>query len=496
MAGIGASFPRVSVIPHWPIMSDAPLSLPRLTFSDRPKWVALHHLAWEIAAKNVVRHPLAGWHPHVACMPGVPILWVWDSCFIALFARYGNGVLPALGNLDGFYDHQREDGFIAMAYQMERNEPAYGDRINPPLFAWAELEYARQTGDRERLRRVLPHLVQLFDWYKANRRRPDGLYWYEDSGSTGMDNSPRSGYASQYLNGSDICHVDLISQQAFAAETITTIAMLIGEEKVAARFIREREELLPLVAKHWCKRTGFYYDLFYHTDPASPHNYVNHRTIAAFWPMFAGLCSAEQAERLVKALLDPEDFGTPHPIATLSRQDPNYNPKGGYWLGGVWAPTNYMVISALRRYGYHTEARELASRHLNAMERVASDPAYGGIWECYAPELDRPATSKGEKLCRPNFVGWSGLGPIPMLIEDIMGLSFDALAGEVRWRISAPGEQGIAGLLFDGGTLSLHALPEQKILTVETDRSFSLFIDHAGKTSQHSITPGKQDLPL
>lgn len=475
-------------------MTDA---LPKVTISDHPEWVELYRMAWETAMGNIVENPNPKWGTQVACMPGIPICWVWDSCFIALYSRYGNGTLPALRNLDSLYAHQRDDGFIAMAYQMTDGEPAYGERINPPLFAWAELDYARVSGDQSRLRRVLPHLVRLFDWYKANRRRPDGLYWFEDSGSSGMDNSPRSGYFSEHLNGSDICHLDLVAQQAFAAETIVEIATQCGDVETANRFRQERQELAPVMEQHWCERAKFYHDLFYHTLQGRRHNFLNHRTIAAFWPMFAGLCSTEQAAALANALFDPDDFWTPHPVATLSRRDPNYHEEGCYWLGGVWAPTNYMVVRALGRYGYHAEARELAVRHLDAMSRVARQPEYGGIWECYSPDFDRPATRSADgQLCRPNFVGWSGLGPISMLIEQILGLEFDALKRRVVWRISLPGEHGIEQLRFGAGTVSLKADPEKGSVQVESDQALTIHIHFRGEEKVESITPGIHQIML
>lgn len=400
-------------------------------------------------------------------MPGVPNCWVWDSCFMALYARYSNGALPALSNLDNLYRQQAEDGFIAMAYRMDQGMPAYGKRINPPLFAWAEREWFKHTGDLSRIRRVLPSLVRLFDWYKENRRKPDGLYWFEDSGSTGMDNSPRSGYASEWLNGSDICHVDLISQQAHSAECIAWMAGLIDEHALAERFRNERRELLRLIEKHWCARSGFYHDLFYHTSPDRAHNYVNHHTIAGFWPMFAGACNASQASLLVQALFDPEDFYTPHPVATLSRKDPNYHPEGCYWLGGVWAPTNYMVVRALCRYGYHQEARTIVARHLDAMSRVAEDPAYGGIWECYAPEIDAPATTAdNRRFCRPNFVGWSGLGPISMLIENVIGIECDFASGMIRWILTEA--SSIENLTFGNARVSLYHDGKGRIEVIAT----------------------------
>jgi hypothetical protein len=43
------------------------------------------------------------------------------------------------------------------------------------------------------------------------------------------------------------------------------------------------------------------------------------------------------------------------------------------------------------------------------------------IWEAYNPELPMPSTGKdNEYLVRPDFCGWSALGPISMFIENVL----------------------------------------------------------------------------
>ena len=437
-----------------------------------PGWIDLYQAAWRIAASNVTAPAVPGWKPQMCCLPGAPNIWLWDSCFMTFFARYGDGIVPVMNNLDNLYRLQREDGFLSMAYAMESGKPAYGERINPPLLAWAELNYWKFSGDEGRLRDVLPRLVSFFDWIKANRRRKSGLYWFEDSGSTGMDNSPRSGYLSEHLNGSDICHVDLAAQQALSAECISTMARHLGEAALADRFYAEHRAIVEVLNRyHWDSQTGFYYDVFNRDEPTERHNFVNHKTVAAFWPLMAGCCCTEQRESLLKHLLNPEEFWTKHPVASLSKDDPNFDPAGAYWLGGVWAPINYMIAKALRREGRPDLARQLAVSHLEAMSAVFQSREYSGIWEAYAPEAFLPATHKpsinftdqspfilsAETIVRPNVVGWSGLGPIAMLIEDILGFDFDAPANRITWDIRTRGLHGIKDFPFQGGRISLIA---------------------------------------
>jgi glycogen debranching enzyme len=459
-----------------------PELLPEVICDQHPEWVALNRLAWRMGFNNVEHPGKNGWKPQLTCMPGIGILWQWDSCFMTFFARYSNGQLPGMNNLDNLYRLQRRDGYQSMAYRIATEKPAYGERINPPLFAWAEWEYFQVTGDDSRFKRVLPRLVRYFDWLKQNRRRESGLYWFEDTGSTGMDNSPRSGYPAKDEAGSDICFIDLACQQALAAQCVAQIARHLGQARVAERFASEHKDLVRLInEQHWCEKDGIYYDLFSRGRcPELRHNYLNHKTLASFWPMISGIASKSQVRRLVEHLRNPEEFWRPHPLPTLSWDDPNYDPEGGYWLGGVWAPTNYMVARGLQRFGYQDLAREIAVRHVAAMCSVAKNRKYGGIWECYSPEFMRPAAREGAKLVRPDFVGWTGLGPIAMLIEQIFGFDFDAKANRIHWMIVTPGRHGVRNLRFNGQHVSMvceAASRGCRRVTIETQKPLRLTLE-------------------
>ncbi len=489
--------------------SAAATTAPRFFADDHPEWTELAAFAWQTAVTKINHNPGEGIPPILTCMPNTPTIWLWDSCFMVFYGRYAPDLLPALNNLDFFYRSQSEDGYISMAYDLETGQPKWAGRINPPLAAWAELAYWRLSGDASRFPRVLPALVRFFDWIKRNRRRTSGLYWFEDSGSTGMDNSPRSGYHAEYLNGSDICHIDLIAQQAMAAEALAEMARTVGEDELAARMDAEREELILLLNRHhWSERGQFYYDLFHLTSPGAQHNFVNHETVAAFWPLLAGACSEAQVTTLLERLQDPEVFWTRHPVATLSRRDPNFTPSGGYWLGGVWPPINYMIAKGAHRVGWPEVARKLAMAHLDAMATVFRET--GTIWEAYAPDAIAPSTKKqlrnaeggleAEKLVRRDFVGWGGLGPLAMLVEDVFGFDFDAPAGRIRWRLELAGRHGVERVRFGGGQVSLVAerapqAGEQRKIKVESDVAFSLELpDAAGGWRKVAISPGSQEV--
>lgn len=444
----------------------------------------------------------------LTCLPGAwKTIWQWDSCFMSLFARYSNDLLPGMNNLDNIYLMQREDGYISMAYDLAKGRDAFGERINPPLLAWAEWEYFLVTGDASRFERVLPKLISYYDWIKANRRRENGLYWFEDSGSSGMDNSPRSGFDAQGLLGSDVCFIDLICQQALSAVNIAKIAGRLGRQDDEARFQAESTSLKDLANRHhWNERHGFYYDLFNRSYAKARLNCVNSKTVAAFWTILCDVADCHQVASLAEHILNPNEFWTQHPVPSLSKDDPNYDPQGNYWLGGVWAPTNYMLVNGLKKRGWQSLAKDIAMRHLDAMSKIYENENYRNIWEAYSPEHFRPATKEHaqEALVRSDFVGWSALGPIAMLIENIIGLTFNAAENSILWEIDSIESHGMQNLKFNGATVSLmaerHSSPGAKRkLVVETSRELKLDIRMSlavGKSHSATLEKGRHELLL
>ena len=74
------------------------------------------------------------------------------------------------------------------------------------------------------------------------------------------------------------------------------------------------------------------------------------------------------------------------------------------------------------------------------------------LWENYAPE----AASQGNPAM-PDFVGFSGIGPIAVLLEYVMGLRPDAPGQRLLWDVRILEEHGVENYPFGGeGRLELH----------------------------------------
>ncbi|HEY66307.1 MAG TPA: hypothetical protein G4O02_17285 [Caldilineae bacterium] len=410
---------------------------------QRAGWLEMYWRAWELAVQNI-RHGTDqnGFVESYLDAAFSENIFQWDTCFIIMFARYAWHLLPVGPSLDNFYQKQDEDGWICREYRGCNGAPMFAkgsaDAINPPLFAWAEWALYQLSGDKERLARVWPHLARYDAWLRGHQRGPEGLYWSSQLGC-GMDNSPR--FVARW--------VDMSAQQALNARYLALIAEALGQpEETVRAYCEEHAFLARQINRYmWDESEGIYWDLDGKLEPWPV------LTIAPFWTLIADVVPPDRAERLVSVLRDPARFWRAHPFPTLSANHPAYHPDGGYWQGAVWPPTNYAVIKGLRQAGFGDLARQATERHLDHMMAVMRET--GTVWENYAPDASQPG-----RPARGDFVGWTGVGPIALLIEEIIGLEVDAANQQVRWRLDGELPVGLRNLRLGDNIISLVAEQE------------------------------------
>ena len=148
---------------------------------------------------------------------------------------------------------------------------------------------------------------------------------------------------------------------------------LTGKNTETSFFRREAQRLAALVRDHcWDEKTGFYYDRDIATGKL--RTFVKHA--GAFYPMMMGLCTEEQAGRMVEHLTNPDEFWTSYPVPTLSRDSFQYDPDH-YWSGRAWPPINFTVLRALLNYGYFEIADELLKRWMASLKLCFDRPKQG-----------------------------------------------------------------------------------------------------------------------
>jgi neutral trehalase len=169
----------------------------------------------------------------------------------------------------------------------------------------------------------------------------------------------------------------------------------------------------------WNEKLGFY------TDRYIDGTLSDVMAVSGFLPLWAGIASPEQAERLKAHLLDPKVFGTALPVPSVAASDPEYSTD--MWRGSVWFNFNYMIILGLKRYGMETLARDLAKKSVDAIARWYGQ--CGAIYEYYHAEdlyppqsLDRKGTTTPPVDIRRKYFpiadyGWTAAVYIDLLHE-------------------------------------------------------------------------------
>jgi len=213
------------------------------------------------------------------------------------------------------------------------------------------------------------------------------------------------------------------------------------------------------------------------------------------------LLALPSARRMAELLHDPEAFGCAVAVPSLARDDPCFDETGGYWRGGVWSPTTYMVLRGLRRAGLTADEHAIALRHCEAVWKVFETT--GTVHENYAPVKAAPG-----RPAKPDFVGWSGLGPVALLIESVFGITVDWPTRTLVWVVRLADEFGIDELpVGPNGVVSLRcakrsSTTEPPSLTVTTDSPLKLIVrwpagdaPSAGERSKTvTLSPGSQEI--
>ncbi len=470
------SFKKQSIhIGPLPKYKKAKFILPTPFWEGHDDFIRCYDYAWQVAFKNLKNPTIASrFKSQFIDTAFNGFSFMWDSSFMVMFGKYGVRAFNFQKTLDNFYACQHSDGFISR----ELCEKREGEQFNcydpsstgPNILPWAEWEYYKNTGDVERLKKIFDPLMAYHIWLRKNRTWEDGSYWTTGLGS-GMDNQPRTpdGYQTGLEHG-HASWADACFQMIISANVLIDIAKVIGREDETLSLKKERDRLTKFAnEKLWNEEDAFYYDLWRDEDGNPVQNKV--KTIGAYWALLAGVVPQEKLDRFVAHLDNEKEFKRPNRVPSLSADHPLYDAESGkYWLGGVWAPTNYMVMRGLQAYGYFDLANEIAKCSLSNVVDVFNRT--GTLWENYAPEK----ASQGNPA-KPKFVGWSGLFPITTLFEGIFGLEADALHNRLTWRISCAEKHGVMRYPLSAGTADLLCIFEDGAPVVTVSAPFHAEVD-------------------
>ena len=311
-------------------------------------------------------------------------------------------------------------------------EFAFSD-VNPPVHAWACWRVYKMTGrrggrDREFLARVFQKLLLNFTWW-VNRKDIRGKHVFA-GGFLGLDNVGVFDRSKPLPGGGALEQADGTAWMAFYCVTMLSMALELATydssyEDIASKFFEHFVAIADAMntlggTGLWDEEEGFYYDQLQIGGVNLP---LRVRSVVGLVPLFAAeildqstidlvpgfrkrmewflhnrrdlarqisymemggktahrllaIPSRNRLERVLRYLLDPNEFLSPYGIRSLSRihrEQPfvlradgeerwvDYEPGestdglfGGNsnWRGPIWFPMNYLLIEALERYHY------------------------------------------------------------------------------------------------------------------------------------------------
>jgi hypothetical protein len=305
--------------------------------------------------------------------------------------------------------------------------------VNPPVHAWASWRVYKITGphgqrDRYFLARVFQKLLLNFTWW-VNRKDIEGKHLFS-GGFLGLDNIGMFDRNRPLPNGGQLEQADGTAWVAFYCATMLAMALELAKEQpeyedIASKFFEHFVAIADAMntlggTGLWDEKDGFYYDHMHingrempiparsmvglipliavevledrvidslpgfkkrlqwflenRPDLAQHISYLEPEGVTGHGHRLLAIPSRERLERVLRYMLDENEFLSPYGIRSLSRFHKDHphicqmagtdtrlayvpgdsdSPMFGgnsNWRGPVWFPVNYLLIEALERY--------------------------------------------------------------------------------------------------------------------------------------------------
>ena len=228
-----------------------------------------------------------------------------------------------------------------------------------------------------------PRWLALLELIKYEKR-PE--YQREDNVLVPMDERPSDADYDRFIVLMDLARelnynqADIFAQSPFVVQDVLFNSVLFRADdalrELAARIGEPTEPMerwmhaarSAFQERLWDETNTLYYDYDQRAARAICEN-----TIAALMPLYAGLPSPDQAQRLIKEhLLNPAEYApdahTLFRVPSASKASQYFDPRG-YWRGPIWVNMNWFLIHGLEHYGYTDLARAIRDDTLTLVER-------------------------------------------------------------------------------------------------------------------------------
>lgn len=293
-------------------------------------------------------------------------MYYWDSYFMVqgmLDDSHRELVTGILENLMYLFQRFSAIPNASRTYLTGRSQP-------PFLTSFIFDVYHAYTLDKEWLNKAMSLAQEEYRVVWRGTKKPNerlvhrGLSRYYDinylhdlaEAESGWDMTPRFSRKALHYLPVDL-NALLYKYEADFAKT----ARMLGDEEAAEKWLAAAERRKRVMNElMWDQTRGLYYDYDYKRQKRG-----NVSSLAAYFPMWAGMVSEKRAAAMVKALRRFENRGG---LATTDAL-----PFGQYVPGSMpvqwafpngWAPLQFIVVEGLLKYGYHADAERIAMKWL------------------------------------------------------------------------------------------------------------------------------------
>jgi glycogen debranching enzyme len=374
-----------------------------------------------------------------------PHQWNWDSALIALGlshfdlpralieirsllrGQWKDGMLPHVVYHDAPSNYFPDPAFWQIGNSPNASTVPTSGITQPPLLTTLIRRIHLRHSIPEFIHEVYPSLLKWHRWlHTARDTDRSGLAFIIHPWESGTDDSPRwlkvmASIQPQDVPGfrrGDTLHVpamerphqgdyerfihliDLFRRENYEPNSLRARSPFLVQDVLFNSILhRADEDLRALAAEFgfptaeidnwmrtlqfhfthqlWDEATGLFYD--YDLRSGMP---IAVNTAAAFLPLFGGLASKEQAERLVRGhLQNPKEYAPGDQVrfwlTTTSQSEADWEARR-YWRGPIWIILNWLVIEGLQRYDYNALAGEIQRDSLELLAR-------SGFREYYDP---------------------------------------------------------------------------------------------------------------
>jgi alpha,alpha-trehalase len=345
-------------------------------------------------------------------------MWDWDGFFIgAHWANQDTADAKYLRDwVLGFASSADTEGYVAGCITPTGPRPLFGKFAMKPFLAQGAVLAGEKLNDYEWVRPVWPAMQRVI----AYRRRTQfdtkwGLWFWDNAMQSGADDNPA--LTNDPKDRSAILAVDASVWAMRESLAMAVLAGRLGDAAAAAAYGAEAAATRQaIVEKLWSARDGVF--LNRRRDSGA---WVHALTWTSFLPLLDGLLPDADAKRTIRDhLLNPAEMRGEFGLRSLAKSDPAYNNEAiinpySNWRGPIWINANFLDWIVLRRYGFHGEARWLATTLAGDLHRDIAH--WGSMHEDYSADTGEGlaptvAESPGGKFA--GFVGWN------LLAEDML----------------------------------------------------------------------------